>query len=60
MEGLVVEIKVSAGLDHVAHDATEAQAAAGLLLLTFRRELPVSRLDALLLHRQRPVHLQQS
>lgn len=33
MEGLVVEIEVSAGLDHVAHDTAEAQAAAGLLLL---------------------------
>lgn len=59
VEGLVVEIKVSAGLDHVTHDTTEAQAAAGLLLLAFRRELPVSRLDALLFHRQRPVHVVQ-
>lgn len=34
VEGLVVEIEVSASLDHVAHDTAEAQAAAGLLLLT--------------------------
>lgn len=60
MEGLVIEIEVSAGLDHVAHDTAEAQAAAGLLLLALRRELPVSRLNALLLHRQRPVDLQRS
>lgn len=33
MEGLVVEIKVSTGLDHVTHDTTEAQATAGLLFL---------------------------
>ena len=60
MEGLVVEIEVTTGLDHIAHDAAEAQATAGLLLLALRRQLPVPRLNALLLHRQRPVHLQES
>lgn len=60
VEGFVVEIEVSTGLNHVAHDTAEAQAASGLLLLALRRELPISRLDALLLHRQWPVHLEQS
>lgn len=58
MEGLVVEVEVSTGLHHVAHDATQAQAGATLLLFALRAQLPVSRLYALLLHRQRPVDLQ--
>lgn len=60
MEGLVVEIEVTTGLDHIAHDAAKSQATAGLLLLALRRQLPVPRLNALLLHRQRPIHLQES
>jgi len=37
------------------HNVLEAQAS--LLLLGFRRQLPVTRLDAYLLHRQRSIHV---
>lgn len=57
---------VSEGLDHVAHDAAQRQRAgaaahahAALLLFTLTAQFPVPGLDALLLHRQRPVYLQQ-
>lgn len=59
VEGLVVEVEVPGGFDHVAHHSAQAQAV-GLLLFTLGRELAVPRLDAFLLHRQRSVHLQHA
>lgn len=58
VEGLVVEVEVSAGLDHVAHDAAQSQAGARLLLLALGGQFSVPRLDALLLHGKRSVNLQ--
>lgn len=51
---------MAAGFDHITHHATEPKTPAGLLLLALRRQFPVPRLDALLLHRERPIHLQES
>lgn len=59
MEGFVVEVEVAAGFDHIAHHATKPQTTASLLLLALRRQFPVPRLDALLLHRERPIHVVQ-
>lgn len=60
MEGFVVEVEVAAGLDHITHHATKPQTTASLLLLALRRQFPVPRLYALLLHSERPIHLQES
>lgn len=57
MERFVVQIEMSTGFDHIAHDTSEAQATTGLLLFALGRKLPVPRLNSLLLHRQRPVHV---
>lgn len=59
MEGFVVEVEVAAGLDHITHHATKPQTTASLLLLALRRQFPVPRLYALLLHSERPIHVVQ-
>lgn len=59
VEGFIIEIEMSAGFDHVAHDTAESQAASGLFLFAFRREFAISRLYAFFLHGQRSVNLKQ-